>query len=591
MRIAAFYLTWLVVSVNQVLIAQESAFPVIPGATGYGMYTPAGRGGQILRVTNLNDRGPGSLRAAVETPGPRTIIFEISGTIDLGFPLEIQQPYLTLAGQTAPSPGILIRGSVWVKTHDVLLQHLSIRPGTDASYSDALSIGIEGGRPYNVVVDHCSFAWGTDELVEVVDGQEELTLSFRHCLFAASIHPGQEEESYGMLMYGAGKVDIQRCYFAHHGQRTPLSSVSELVMVNNLCYNRVQRFVQLESNGPDPSKNMIIGNVFADGPSFRPGAGENVILVDDDGLNPGGEIYLEGNAWQGSVFEDQFDMVTGPFEPFYVDEVPITLSWDLQMIPAEDVPGHILSQAGARPMQRLPLDQEVVEDFREQRGEILSDVPDWPDLPSRRIVWVLPKQPHKDDDENGYTNLEEWLHLLAWQWEHPEPYPYKGNLAGEIELWAPFYGRNIPLPEWESAFSIAGNHRPTFFTISQIRKTSTGAADEFPVPGPFHFMAHYSKQTEADTLFFRRWTLMPAGELQPAGDYILAPSCTGKSLMLKKYPLPADPFPVAKYLDLSAGYTWQVHTGPLPQLPGKYVTFPEAKSGACPQKILQWGPR
>jgi len=76
---------------------------------GFGTSTPAGRGGAILRVTNLNDAGAGSLRAALEATGPRTVIFEVGGMIDLSDDIYITSPYLTVAGQTAPSPGITLR--------------------------------------------------------------------------------------------------------------------------------------------------------------------------------------------------------------------------------------------------------------------------------------------------------------------------------------------------------------------------------------------------------------------------------------------------------------------------------------------------
>src|SRR5689334_24246301 len=108
-----------------------AAPPVFPGAQGFGIETPAGRGGKILRVTNLNPDGPGSLRAAIETKGPRIVVFEVAGVIDLNMkPLVIAEPFLTIAGQTAPSPGItLIRAGIDIDTHDILMQHIRVRMG------------------------------------------------------------------------------------------------------------------------------------------------------------------------------------------------------------------------------------------------------------------------------------------------------------------------------------------------------------------------------------------------------------------------------------------------------------------------------
>ena len=104
----------------------EAQQPAFPGAEGYGKYTKGGRGGVVYEVTNLNDAGPGSLRAAVEAKGPRTVIFRVSGTITLASALKISNPYITIAGQTAPSPGIMLgKGhGIQIYTHDVLVQHI-----------------------------------------------------------------------------------------------------------------------------------------------------------------------------------------------------------------------------------------------------------------------------------------------------------------------------------------------------------------------------------------------------------------------------------------------------------------------------------
>jgi hypothetical protein len=105
------------------------ALSVIPGATGFGIDTPAGRGGNIIRVTNLNSSGSGSFRAAIEASGPRIVIFEVSGTIIYEGRYKIKNPYITIAGQTAPSPGITLRAStLTVDTHDVLIQHIRVSP-------------------------------------------------------------------------------------------------------------------------------------------------------------------------------------------------------------------------------------------------------------------------------------------------------------------------------------------------------------------------------------------------------------------------------------------------------------------------------
>jgi hypothetical protein len=138
-----------------------------PGALGWAADTPGGRGGQIIRVTNLNSEGAGSLRAAIETAGPRIIVFEVGGVIDLNRrTLVAREPFMTIAGQTAPSPGItVIRGGMDVATHDVIIQHIRIRPGsagqTISSGWDEDSLSTQSAS--NLIVDHCTLTWGTDE--------------------------------------------------------------------------------------------------------------------------------------------------------------------------------------------------------------------------------------------------------------------------------------------------------------------------------------------------------------------------------------------------------------------------------------------
>jgi len=137
-----------------------------PDAMGWAAYTPGGRGGKIIRVTNLKARGPGSFAAAVQMKGPRIIVFEVGGVIDLQKnSIAITEPFLTIAGQTAPSPGItFIRGGIDIQAHDVIVQHVCVRPGeAGAEKRSGWEVdGIATGS-YNIIVDHCSCTWATDE--------------------------------------------------------------------------------------------------------------------------------------------------------------------------------------------------------------------------------------------------------------------------------------------------------------------------------------------------------------------------------------------------------------------------------------------
>src|SRR5262249_41081286 len=133
---------------------------VFPAARGFGVLTLAGRAGRLVRVTSLNGEGPGALREALAAKGPRLVVFEVGGVIDLQMKgITVVEPYLTVAGQTAPSPGItIIKGPIQIRTHDVLLRHIRVRMG-DAGRPKASGwepeVSTWGPDAYNIVVDHC----------------------------------------------------------------------------------------------------------------------------------------------------------------------------------------------------------------------------------------------------------------------------------------------------------------------------------------------------------------------------------------------------------------------------------------------------
>jgi len=141
----------------------SSAVPAFPGAEGYGSKTPGGRGGTVIEVTNLNDTGPGSLRAALEASGPRIVVFRTGGTIKLATDIVVLNPLVTVAGQTAPGDGITVRGAaISLGTHDVILRNLRVRVGDDPNGPEAgnrdgiRTDGSSNKLAYNIIIDHCS---------------------------------------------------------------------------------------------------------------------------------------------------------------------------------------------------------------------------------------------------------------------------------------------------------------------------------------------------------------------------------------------------------------------------------------------------
>src|SRR2546427_3519808 len=136
--------------------------PAFPDAEGFGAATPGGRGGRVLMVRNLDDSGPGSFREACQTKGPRIVVFGVGGLIDLKSPIQVTEPFIIIAGQTAPGDGVCLRGSEFViRTHDAVVRFLRSRPG-DISGKEVDAIGV-GGNAHDVILDHCSATWSVDE--------------------------------------------------------------------------------------------------------------------------------------------------------------------------------------------------------------------------------------------------------------------------------------------------------------------------------------------------------------------------------------------------------------------------------------------
>src|SRR6478736_6617642 len=177
MKRNAFPSRWLTIASRLVLfvalgcstLQAEENLPAFPEAEGFGAFTPGGRGGQVLFVTTLEDYDPaieapipGSLRAAITTSGPRLVLFRVSGTVFLKTTLAVTRPFLTIAGQTAPGDGICLARSLFrIDTNDVIVRHVRFRLGDQAEQeSGTFQIG---RNSRNVIVDHCSMSWSTDE--------------------------------------------------------------------------------------------------------------------------------------------------------------------------------------------------------------------------------------------------------------------------------------------------------------------------------------------------------------------------------------------------------------------------------------------
>ncbi|MDH4070137.1 MAG: T9SS type A sorting domain-containing protein [Ignavibacteria bacterium] len=403
-------------------ITHKGQIPVLPLAAGWGITTPAGRGGEIIRVTNLNPSGPGSLADALLQSGPRVIIFEVSGTIVLTDWLLIDKPFVTVAGQTAPSPGITIRGAgIRIRTHDVLLQHLRVRigdgPGPAPLERDCLEILSNEQDCYNIVVDHCSFSWGIDENVSIYSPNSTYTnhdITIRYCIISEglfhSIHP-DGQHSMGLLVGGdsGGRHDsiaFVGNLMAHNNQRNPMSQSRTLVNVNNVTYNSGEYGATMISEGAI-NKSSLAGNVFI--PGTDTDTGTPITL--SKALLPGSEIYLEDNL------SDGFDNPFGNYAAFnpLVGDAP---AWPAGLVAKAGSIARLnaVANAGARPGDRDAVDTRIINDVLYGTGSLIDsqdDVGGWPVLAVNTRTLATPPNPHGDADGDGYSNLEEWLHSYS----------------------------------------------------------------------------------------------------------------------------------------------------------------------------------
>lgn len=394
--------------------AQER--PAFPGAVGWAAQTPGGRGGTIIRVTTLAADGPGSLKAAIEKKGPRIVVFEVGGVIDLGrTTLEIREPFLTVAGQTAPSPGItLVRGGIDLKTHDVVLRHIRVRTGVDGQ---AMRSGWEADAfstvaAYNVIVDHCTFSWAIDENLSasgprfsgktVADWRRNTShaITFSYNLasegLANASHPKGEHSKGSLIHDNATDILIYRNVYAHNMERNPLLKGGvQAAVVNNLVYDPGTRAVHynlmaLEWTGHDYVTGALaaVGNVVRAGPSTALGL-PFLTLGGDGDLN----YYARDN-----IAVDRWGQPLPPFGRYGVTRarlietnVPTPWPQGLDVLDARDLETHLLANAGARPWDRDALDIRVLFFIAEGRGAIIDDereVGGYPTMQETRAPFV-----------------------------------------------------------------------------------------------------------------------------------------------------------------------------------------------------------
>lgn len=415
------------------------AVSVIPGAKTNGITTAAGRGGTVHRVTNLNYDGAGSLKACVDGTGPRVCVFEVSGTIALSDDLTLRNPNITIAGQTAPSPGITLRGSgILVKTSNVLIQHIRVRPGDAAGGEapinrDGLKIsGPAGETPIsNIVIDHCTFTWSIDEVASAWTNWNNISLI--NNIFAEplhdSIHP-EGKHGFGVLLGPVdGNVTLAGNLLASMQSRLPMTAASNATIVNNVIYNWGNTATDLQSHGL-VTKNSVVGNVYLRGPDTASSNAPIGLRADATTLRSGAKVFLADNQSGETTANDPWSVAGSIYGSLTLANFKSTSppSWPAGMttLPTSDnvVKNHVLKYAGARPADRDTVDTRIVAGVRNASGRIINCVAPngttrcerngggWPTLAENRRTLTLPADPNTVTS-SGYTNLELWLHDMS----------------------------------------------------------------------------------------------------------------------------------------------------------------------------------
>ena len=435
--------------------------PAFPGAEGGGMFTTGGREGKIIFVDNLNDKGNGSLRKAIEAEGPRTIVFRVSGNIELQKTIHIKNGDLTIAGQTAPGDGICLKNyGIRLDADNVIIRFIRVRPGDVMKEENDAATGL---RHKNIVIDHCSFSWAMDEVASFYDN-ENFTMQWciiSESLFKSEHHKG--EHGYGGI-WGGLNASFHHNLLSDHTSRNPRfcgprytgkPENEKTDFRNNVIYNWGFNSVY---GGEEGHYNMV-NNYYKPGPATEKKVKNRILELTQMFYNPdinpdtlrAGWFYIDGNVMDGNK-QVTCDNWNGGVQGKGVDEKAIQKSklaepisfGQVKTSDAQTAFNRVLNFSGAS-LHRDAVDLRIIEEVKtgnEKYGSSFeggkngiidsqNDVGGWPELKTEKPEtdsdndgipdnWELknklnPNLPdnNKNTLDSNYTNIEMYINSLV----------------------------------------------------------------------------------------------------------------------------------------------------------------------------------
>lgn len=447
----------------------QADLPAFPGAQGGGMYAFGGRGGKVVVVTSLADDGPGSFREALETGGPRIVVFNVAGLIRLESPIIVRAPYLTIDGSSAPGDGVCVGGAtVEINTHDVVIRHMRFRRGDTwvGDRNDAL-----GGNPIgNIMIDHVSASWGLDEnlsmyrhMYQPPGSQPEqklptVNITIQNSIFSEGLDT--YNHAFGSTLGGYNSTFHHNLWACNTGRNPSVGMIYDFNFINNVLYNWRHRTID---GGDHRSFYTIINNYYKPGPAtpddapiayriLKPEKRRSPYFNLDFGKAYVAGNFVEGNArvskdnWAGGVqlelqdmlpsaeqltvkqarsyqqpaSEDQRRQLASRHREEALAEVRSSRPYPhayVEIQSAEDAYETVLENAGATHPKRDAVDERIIEMVRsgtvtfEDGHGIITDIQQVGGYPDYQ------GEPHKDSDSDGMP--DEWEQQYGLDPEDP----------------------------------------------------------------------------------------------------------------------------------------------------------------------------